>query len=299
MSNELCDIKKLCLDKWSNGETLDKRLKYFNENFEKWLEQIPENNRATVLTIVKNMEYYSHRTTNFWLKYLHSQLLEDGDITDDNTIYAFIKSKYGKSNSSNDYWTEYKSLNNINTNICITDIEELDSEDLKYIHNIVFIDDFSGSGKSFLCELEKNISIYKNKNIYFITINIMYSAGNSIIDFSKENDLNIIVLSAVQQKKAFERQLFDDDIAAKREIEEMSVGFGIPNKQILGFDKTQALVAFYNNTPNNTLGFIRYDTDTYNSIFPRNDYYVPQWLRLKKERLRRNIMNYNAKIKGE
>lgn len=299
MSQEIKDIKQACLDKWRNGSKLDTRLISFDDKFEEWIKQIPENNRETVLTLIQNLEYYSHRTTNYWLKNLHSQLLQKGNITDENTIYVFIKSKYGKSNSSNDYWTEYKSLNCINSNICITDIEDLELEDFKYIENVVFIDDFSGSGKTFLDEIKKNPSIYKGKNIYFITINIMYKAVKAIEEYSETNGLNIILLSALKQEKAFERHLFSNDSDAKREIKEMSLEFKIPEDEAMGFKKSQALIAFYNNTPNNTLGFIRYDTDTYNSIFPRNDNYVPRWLQLKKERMRRNKMNYNSKIKGD
>ncbi len=299
MSQKIKDIKQACLDKWCNGSKLDTRLISFDDKFEEWIKQIPENNRETVLTLIQNLEYYSHRTTNYWLKNLHSQLLQKGNITDENTIYVFIKSKYGKSNSSNDYWTEYKSLNCINSNICITDIEDLEPEDFKYIENVVFIDDFSGSGKTFLDEIKKNPSIYKEKNIYFITINIMYKAVKAIEEYSETNGLNIILLSALKQEKAFERRLFSNDSDAKREIKEMSLEFKIPEDEVMGFKKSQALIAFYNNTPNNTLGFIRYDTDTYNSIFPRNDNYVPRWLQLKKERMRRNKMNYNSKIKGD
>ena len=299
MSQKIKDIKQACLDKWRNGSKLDTRLIFFDDKFEEWIKQIPENNRETVLTLIQNLEYYSHRTTNYWLKNLHSQLLQKGNITDENTIYVFIKSKYGKSNSSNDYWTEYKSLNCINSNICITDIEDLELEDFKYIENVVFIDDFSGSGKTFLDEIKKNPSIYKGKNIYFITINIMYKAVKAIEEYSETNGLNIILFSALKQEKAFERRLFSNDSDAKREIKEMSLEFKIPEDEVMGFKKSQALIAFYNNTPNNTLGFIRYDTDTYNSIFPRNDNYVPRWLQLKKERMRRNKMNYNSKIKGD
>lgn len=299
MTQSVKDIKKTCLDKWRNGSELDSRLSSFYNNFEKWLEQIPENNRATVLTLIQNMEYYSHKTTNFWLKKLHSQLLENGNISDENTIYVFIKSKYGKSNSSNDYWTEYKARNEINKNICITNIEALDEEDFAHIDNVVFIDDFSGSGKSFIDELKKNPAIYAEKNIYFITMNIMYKAVEAINEFSRKNGLKVMLLSSVKQEKAFERQLFSNDDAAKKEIEKMSLNFDIPQSEILGFKKTQALIAYYNNTPNNTLGFIRYDTDTYDSIFPRNNSPVPQWMKLKKERMKRNKVNYNAKVKGD
>ena len=93
MSIKIAEIKKSCLDKWCNSESeLDDRLKTFNEKFESWIQQIPPENRSTVITLVENLEYYSHRFTNSWLKTLHSRLLESPGISDENTIYVFIKS---------------------------------------------------------------------------------------------------------------------------------------------------------------------------------------------------------------
>lgn len=298
MDKTLESVVEECLGKWNSDTTSDERLAYFCDNFEKWISQIPPQYHSVVLTLVRNLEYYSHKATNQWLNQLHRQLLEHSNITEDNTIFAFIKSKYGKTNSSNDYWTEYKFINRLNKNTCIENIDLLEDEDFQYIDNIVFIDDFSGSGKSFIDELKKKPERYKNKVVYFIVINVMYKALDEIQVYAKENNLEIVVLSAVQQGKAFERSLFEDDTAAKNMIVEMSKGLQIPKDDTLGFHKCQALVAFYNNTPNNTLGFIRYDTDEYKSIFPRKDDYVPGWMRMKKERLRRKQTNYNNVKKG-
>ena len=287
------------MDKWSNnGSEFDDRLLAAQERFEQWLEQIPEQNRPTVLTLIQNLEYYSHKTVNAWLKKLHTELLETAAISDENTIYVFIKSKYGKSNSSNDYWTEYKAINKLNTNICIENMDVLEAEDWQYIQNIVFIDDFSGSGKSFIDELKRFPDRYKQKNVYFVAINIMINAVDKINKYCKENDVNIVLLSAFNQAKAFERGLFDNDEKAKAEISTMSDGFLIPRHEALGFQKGQALVAFYNNTPNNTLGFIRYDTEQYTSLFPRRNESVPTWMKMKKERHNRSKTNYVNKLAG-
>lgn len=125
----------------------------------------------------------------------------------------------------------------------------------------------------------------------------MYKALKEIYAYAKENNIEIVVLSAVQQDKAFERSLFEDDTEAKNMVVEMSKHLQIPKDETLGFHKCQALVVFYNNTPNNTLGFIRYDTDEYKSIFPRKDDYVPGWMRMRKDRLRRKQTNYNNEKK--
>lgn len=65
MSVELNDVKNACLDKWcDNGTDIDERLQLFNDKFKIWMQQIPEENQATVLTLIENLEYYSHKRTN-------------------------------------------------------------------------------------------------------------------------------------------------------------------------------------------------------------------------------------------
>lgn len=282
-------------DKW--GGEFDQRLCVFFDDFDFWLEQIPIAHRPTVMTLLKNLEYYSHNTVNDWLKRLHLQLLEYGNITTDNTIYGFIKSKYGITNSSNDYWMEYRIINGLNKNTCVENMDAIEGDEWECIRNIVFIDDFSGSGKSLIDELKKRPDRYRGKTVFFITINIMFAAIKKISDYAQENGIEIIHISAFCQKKAFERGLFRDEKAASDEICCLSKSLGIPEKEAMGFKKTQSLIAFYNNTPNNTLGFIRYNTNSYTAPFPRTDDKMPGWRKLQKDRIRRNNAKYMNKCR--
>ena len=291
------DVKSACLQKWSEGQELDERLTKFNSDFDSWIEQIPEKNRKTVITLIQNLEYYSHRNVNKWLKELHEKLLKVSSINDENTIYVFIKSKWGQSNSSNDYWTEYKAINQLNKNICIENINALDDNDFEYIENIIYIDDFCGSGGSFLTEIKKYPNRLKGKNVYYITINIMISAIKEIEQYCAANDIGIVLLSTYKQEKAFDRHLFADEESAKDEIVEMSNRLLI-RRDILGYGESQSLVAFYNNTPNNSLGFIHVDTPNYKSIFPRTMDTIPTWMKLKKQRKRQKNTNLNNKKNG-
>lgn len=299
MNISVSDVKQACLKKWCNGDkNLDQRLQDFNENFEIWYEQIPLCNRTTVITLIEHLEYYSHRATNAWLKDLHDRLLACQDVSDENTIYVFLKSKDGTTNSSNDYWTEYKAINNLNKYVCIENMDVLDPEDWECIKNIVFVDDFSGTGDTFISELKKNPMRYSNKRVYFITINTMVCAAERIEQYCKENNISVTLLSIFNQEKAFESDLFVDNEGAKNEIRQMSKDFLIPQKAILGHKKSQAIVVFYNNTPNNTLGFIRYSTDKYKSLFPRKDDRAPTWAQMKKQRWRRRAANYKNILEG-
>ena len=293
--------KEWYLSKWSEGKELDERLISFNERFETWLKQIPQKNYATVFILLDNLKYYSHSTTNFCLRELHSKMLECHNINDENTIYVYIKSEDGQTNSSNDYWNEYKYINRINKHICFENMDAIDEEAWEYIQNIVFIDDFSGSGKSMIDELEKNPERYKTKNIFFVTICSMQLSIIKIYSYCKERGINYYPISFNTQDKAFEQDYFVNNKLAQKEITHLSEYFGIPSKHIMGFRNSQSLVVFYNNTPNNTLGFIRYDTDTYRSIFPRNNDSRPSWQTMKtksKERKKSNYKNKAVKKNG-
>ena len=259
-----------------------------------------------VLVLLENMEYFSRKEANQWLVYLHTQLKEIPSVNDENTVYSFLKSKDGISNSSNDYWTEYKAINGINSNICYENLDAIHDYQWPYIENIIFIDDFSGSGKSFLDEINKHLVLFHNKRVFLIAVSVMEAAQDKILAFCEKNEIDCTLLCGVKQAKAFERDLFIDNELEKERLIALSTRLSIPAYTHLGFvdpetgDASQSLVAFYNNTPNNTLGILRYDVSNgYFSIFPRNSDPKPIWQAIKNTK-NRKVTNYlNAKIKGE
>ena len=296
MDNDALSVKQLCIQRWRGPDGLDKRLKYFDDTFQEWFKQIPQQHSQIVLTLLKHFQYYSRESVNKFLLCLHHRLLQAPNVTDDNTIYAFIKSEDGKSNSSNDYWTEYKLINDINPELCYENMDAITAEQWEYIENIVFIDDFSGSGRSFIFELKRHISRYIHKNVFFIAVNMMAEGQEQIKLFAAAQEINVFLLIGDSQEKAFESGFFQNDMQAKKQISEMSSTFAIPRSEWLGYKKSQSLVAFYNNTPNNTLGFIRYNTDNYRCIFPRKHSTKPSWQNLKHNKTMRKNANYQNRV---
>ena len=77
----------------------------------------------------------------------------------------------------------------------------------------------------------------------------------------------------------------------------------IPKERVFGQYRSEALVAFYNNTPNNTIGLFCYSTDSYDAPFPRSIEQSPSWKSrptpssMKKDKEIRKQNNYNAKTK--
>ena len=292
MDKDILAFKETCLKRWTQSTKLDKRLNAFNDNFIQWFGQIPEKYKEIVLVLLRHLEYFPRKKVNEYLEELHTRLLDNKNVTDENTVYAFIKSEDGKTNSSNDYWTEYKRINELNKNICFENLDAITCEQWPYIDNIVFIDDFSGSGGSLIKELKKKIDIYKGKNIYLITIGMMKQGKAELERFAEEKDINIFFLTICSYRKAFESHFFDKDDDARSKIYAMSKSFIIPSNNILGFKDSQSLIAFHNNTPNNTLGFIWNDTDQYNSLFPRRNDPKPNWQNMKKDKRNRKATNY-------
>ena len=294
---ELKELMNHCIEKWNNGMESDKRIKEVEKYFEEWFSNIPEKYKSMVEILIKNLEYYPRRIANKYLKDLHKELLEKGNISDENTIYVFIKTKSGVGNSSNDYWTEYKNINELNREICYEDMSLINDEQWKYIENIVFIDDFCGTGKTFINEIKKFKERYNGKKIFYIVIVTAKKGLEKINIYSKDNNLLINLLPKFTQEKIFEQNLFDNNESAKQLLIRLSEEFKIPKFERLGYDKSESLVAFYNNTPNNTIGLMRYDTDIYKSLFPRKNDKKPSWKTMKKSEKERKMTNYNSKIK--
>lgn len=281
-----------CIERWG-GE--DERTKTFSELYREWLDNIEEENKQFIIDLLHMFCYYPHSKTNFWLKELHNRLITEHKITDDNTIYSSIESKSGICNSSDEYANDYKLYNNISKYIFYDDIHKINSRQWAVIENVVFIDDCSGSGKTFTDYLKLNLNLLQSKNIYLIAIHVMSDAINHINDFAKESNITIEVINAVTQDKAFNHNFESYDNQKVKELFiNASKKLGIPGNHILGFDKCESLLAFYNNTPNNTLGLFWYDTKYNKSIFPRKNDKRPSWYSLKEDTKERSTLNYNV-----
>ena len=319
---ELKKLMEYCINKWNRKTESDERIKKVEKYFEEWFSNIPEEYKSMVEILIKNLEYYPRKVVNNYLVELHNKLLEKGNINDDNTIYVFIKSRSGKGNSSNDYWTEYKNINELNREICYENMHLITNEQWKYIDNIIFIDDFCGTGNTFINEIksikkikkirkinkikkmnkinkrEKLNKTYLEKRIFYIIIVTMEVGLKEIETYAESKKLLITLVYKFIEKKAFEQKLFiTDDEIAKESLINLSEELKIPKKQHLGYGESQSLVAFYNNTPNNTIGLMRYDTDVYKSLFPRKNDKKPSWKTMKKNEKERKMRNYNSKIK--
>ena len=69
----------------------------------------------------------------------------------------------------------------------------------------------------------------------------------------------------------------------------------ITDKYILGYKEAQSLMAFYTNTPNDTLGVFWLLSAKNKPIFERKKSKEPKWKKIKKEKKGRRKQQYEAK----
>lgn len=132
---------------------------------------------------------------------------------------------------------------------------------------LILVDDVCGSGTTFKNYVSTiNPVLPKEVIIIFICVHIMKSAENEIELLGKELDRKIKVYSSDKSQNSGE-EIFDS-----KKMENIILNFeeNIDSKYALGYKKSKALVANYENCPNNTLCCFWYsENKNWNPLFRR------------------------------
>lgn len=260
--DKLDSIKKQCIKKWGQK---DEKIEQFEKNFDKWSIFSTDEEEQICMDLVERFDYYSKVKVNSTLKRLHKKFLEISGVNPEYTVYTFIKNRDGKLNSSLEYLLEYKFINEIENNLCREDIVCIKDSQYSNIDNIVIIDDCIGEGQTVRDFLIKYKERLKSKKIYLILIHAVSEYINKLDSFTKENGYNLTIICGNIKEKAF----YENENNNKEKFEVLSENRQIPKKYILGRNDVEALVSFYNNTPNNTLGIFWFETENNVPLFPR------------------------------
>ena len=286
--NKLKSIKEECVHRWGQA---DEKIENFTKNFDKWC--VFSNNEEAELCIdlLSKFDYYSKQQVNKELKTMHEQLLGIFNFDPKFTIYTIIKDKYGRANSSMEYFQEYVHINKINRYSRIDDINLINPKMYENIQNVVIVDDCIGSTKTVKNFFEKYKERLTGKKIYLIMIHLMIESGNKLISYAEENHLDLTILCQNKRTKAF------PDSSSKEILEKFKKickDRKIDSKFIFGKDNVEALMSFYNNTPNNTLGIFWCNTEKNTPLFPRVDDEHPAWMldQMKHSKEERKLQNY-------
>lgn len=290
------EVKAVCIKKWG-GESSDNRIKYFLDNFSAFSSNFSGKMEECIVALLKEFDYYSQQSVNREFVDLHNRIVEDYKLDLEYTIFAVLESQRGTYNSSYEYISEYKNLNSISKNNIYPNLLRcIESDNWEYVSDVVFIDDFCGSGKTFMDYLLSIKEYIIDKNIYYVVVHTMIEAEIKIKSFADENNLRITIVSNHRKNPAF---MLSEELREEKDMfKNRSMELEIKEYEILGYEETEALVAFYENTPNNTLGIFVKDTKKNKALFPRKIDHRPSFMDMKKRRERKKDNNYVCKSKG-
>ena len=284
-TKRLNSIKEQCIKRWGQA---DRKIKEFQDNFDKWCLFSTDEETQICLELLEKFDYYSKQKVNEELKAMHKQLLKIFKLDPEYTIYTILKHQRGRVNSSMEYFSEYVNLNKIDKECRIVDIYSIKEEEYKNIENIVMIDDCIGSGQTTRDFLEQNKEKLIDKKIYLILIHLVIESANELVDFAQENGYDLTILCRNRKNKAFAE---DGNMEQKEKFIALSKNRKILSQYILGKSGVEALMAFYNNTPNNTLGIFWCESEKNIPLFPRIRSKKPKWM-LQESKERRKQQNY-------
>ncbi len=236
-----------------------------------WLTQFDEDEQPEMLTLLNHFDYYSRNNLSKSVKDLYKKFREV--FPNEEFIFAKTEKEIGSS-YSNIFYIEFWQKNNLYDYAQDNLTNVINQEE---ITNIAIVDDYMGSGNTIVNYLKKLLDINKElskKNIVIIVLQGSQIGKQTIDNFAKDNNLKISVIASKYSKKAFDC----DNIYSNNEVALHRSNYSkIYDKRInnvnykFGYKEIEALVSFYYNTPNNTLGLFWQNICGFKGLFERHE----------------------------
>lgn len=279
-----------CADKWAK-DGVDDRISDAIDKFEEWANNFDKNEREILAKILQKFEYYSRNFITRIVEELSLESIKKYGISEADSVISVVRKVDGKYNSSYDYWLLHRIVSGLSKEIYYDSVDSIDDMDWDNIKKVVYVDDCSGSGKQFVKFIQRQRKSFFDKQIVLIVIEAAQNAKSYIKNELKKDGINVEILAYSTKEKALKNILEKE----KETFYSMSQKQGIIKKYILGYDEAEALMAFYNNTPNDTLGLFWFPSEKKSPIFPRNLEKKPGWKLNKEEKVKRRRQQYEAK----
>lgn len=244
-----------------------------DSRIEKWISGFSEEEQQIMLELLANFYYYSEKRVNEKVLELYQKFSQTftGDFSD--VSYIKIIKEQGAS-FSDIFYTAFWFKNNLYDYTEPNILSLLESDIVPPI--LVIVDDYSGTGKTFIKSVDKMIE--KNNRIvqstfYFLTLHITQQAIKQIEAYSLIVGIQIKIVALDVSDETFKNGYLFEEIKAielKKQYSDICISRSIKNEFILGYEDVASLVAFHYNTPNNTLGLFWNDLAEFAALFPRH-----------------------------
>lgn len=247
--------------------------KEMDSRIEKWLSGFSEEEQQIMLELLSYFYYYSEKRVNEKVIELYQKFLGffDGDTSD--VTYIKVIKDYGVSFSDifySAFWLRNNLYDYTESNI----LSLLEEDSIPPI--LAIVDDYSGTGKTFIKTVDKLIE--KNRKIigspiYFLVLHITQRAIKQIETYSLAVGIQIKIIALDTSDEAFKNGYLFEEIKAielKKHYSDVCISRSVKEDFILGYEDVASLVAFHYNTPNNTLGLFWSDLAEFVALFPRH-----------------------------
>lgn len=291
----IADVVNNCIKKWGT----DEKTRDLFKKTEDWIKPINnDNDKAIFIKLLESFSYYSRESIYDIFADIHNNHVMKFDPDCEETLFCPVISEEGRLNHSYDMLSCYQIANNLDKICCPTEMDVVEKDyPLDKIENIVLVDDMTGTGTTlrnsiaFMIDRYKNV--FNNKKVYLILIEGSEEGIKKIKELENKYSCIIDIICYNVYKKAFlKNHIFNrTEYENARTIvwkyeKEITNNNG---KFILGYKQSEALMAFYYNTPNNTLSSFWFSNETMNwrPLFPRNKTFGPPWTKDFKNKMKK------------
>ena len=287
------DINEVFLTRaeiWAKDE-VDARINNAIDKFEEWIKNFDDNEKELLANLLQKFDYYSKSYIMDIIGKLNAESIKGYGISNADSVISVVRKADGKLNSSYEYWFMHRVVSKFSKEVYCDSVDVIDETEWTNIKKIVYVDDCSGTGKQFVQFMESQRKSFLNKQVVLIVIEAVEDAKIYIKNELEKVGINIEIIAYTTKEKALKNMLEEE----KKIFHDMSQKQGISNKYILGFEDAEALMSFYNNTPNDTLGLFWFLSKENRPIFPRDLEEKPGWKLNKEEKAKRRKEQYEAK----
>ncbi len=249
------------------------------KDYKKWINQFEDDEQKYINKLIENFNYFSLRRLQVNLKQLYEKILKEIHSVN-NTIFVPV-GYVVKSGSVVAYF--FKKINKLRENHFLP-YSELNEKSLKNVTNLVFIDDFIGSGQQCLNVhqnlIEKLNQIGIKPKLIYATI-VGYNEGIKLI----QNNTSFIPISqniySIEDLPFHNNSTFFDNEEERNRAKEIVKKYGknLYPKYPLGYKGNSSLLGFFYSTPNNTLPIFWSSQNNWIPLLTRgDDYRDPEFL---------------------
>ena len=279
-----------CADKWSKYE-LDEQINFALDNFDEWIGNYDKEEKELLVKLLQDFDYYSYSNIVAIMAELNLKIVKEYGISSEDSVISVVRKKDGKLNSSYEYWLLHRTISGFGKGMYCDSINDIAEEYWKNINKVVYFDDCCGTGEQFTKFIKRQKKSLEKKQIILVVIEAVEDAKSYIKSELAKQGLNIEIVVYNTKEKALKNMIEQE----KKLFYKMSQKQEIFKDYVFGFEEAEALMAFYNNTPNDTLGLFWFTSPKNKPIFPRKLEEKPGWKVSNAEKKRRSREQYESK----